>query len=178
MTKKRIAALAAILLFAATGAEAQTGEWGIKVSTDEWGDPDPGGEKIVWQKAQTEISIGGESEIVSAILGVPCLKSADDVGIAIFFASKKQPNLEEDRQADFFSLPAKIDGVKERVVGEMSHGVFWFESSAYMRGVNESLEILFAWGEDGQRQSLTWTMDGLREAFAEACGEELDAEEE
>lgn len=79
-----------------------------------------------------------------------------------------------------YKVPTKIDGIKTKL--DILHTIPG-SSTLYLRQprdlirAKESLEILFAWGTDGQRQSLTWTMDGLSEAFAEACGEELDAEE-
>ena len=56
---RTITALAAIVLFAATGAEAQTGEWEINKETDEWGDPDPNGDTYVHQRAEGSLTIRG-----------------------------------------------------------------------------------------------------------------------
>ena len=174
---RTIAALAAILLFAATGAEAQTGEWEIIEAKDEWGDPDPTGMTRFNQIAEASlITAGGESETVAAMLSIDCDPSGKGyVDIVLGISGSMRPNLEEDRPkvpykpADYFRLPAKIDGRKQKVVARGTETLFI--SSPI--GAKESLEILFAWGSDGQRQSLTWTMDGLHEAFAEACGKEL-----
>ncbi len=181
---RTIAALAAIVLFAVTGAEAQTGEWEIIGGTDEWGDPDPKSRSQINQIAETTlITAGGESETVAAMLSIHCDPSRKGyvaTVIVLGISGSMRPNLEEDRPkvpykpADYFRLFAKIDGIKQRVVARGTETLFI--SSPI--GAKESLEILFAWGEDGQRQSLTWSMEGLSEAFAEACGEELDAEGE
>ncbi len=183
MTKKHIAALAAIVLFAATGAEAQTGEWEIDYPKDEWGDPVPNGTAKFNQIAEASlISAGGESETVAAMLSffIDCDTKKGYVTIVLGISGSTRPNLEEDRPkvpykpADYFRLPAKVDGIKQKLVARGTETLFI--SSPI--GARESLEIVFAWGRDGQRQSLTWTMDGFSEAFAEACGEELDAAEE
>lgn len=97
-----------------------------------------------------------------------------------------------------FNLPAKIDGVKQtvRIGTDTGMGLYLpikidgVKQTAHIREeylfrrpaprwmeAKESLEILFAWGRDGHQQSLTWSMDGLLDAFWEACGEELVAEE-
>ena len=205
MTKKHIAALAAILLFAATGAEAQTagkwktrdaeafepsGVWEISWSTDEWGDPDPTGNNLVRQIERTMLTIGGRWKYVEAILVVICALGTDgEIGAGITFM-KGQPNLEEDLNVENYwdngfnkyKIPFKIDGTKGRVEmaysREIDHRVIAFVNKDDWIEAKESLEILFAWGRDGHRQSLTWSMAGLSEAFAEACGEELDAERE
>ncbi len=200
--KRSIATLAAIVLFAATGAEAQTGEWEIheteafepsgewKIiwSTDECGDRDPTGRHVVRQIERTMLTTGGRWKYVEAILGVPCASvTHGEIGAGITFM-KGLPNLEEDLEVENFwghglhkyKIPFKIDGTKGRVkMGSSNNyaGIIVFMNQDDWIEAKESLEILFAWGEDGQRQSLTWTMDGLSEAFAEACGEELDAEE-
>ena len=70
---RTIAALAAIVLFAATGAKAQTGKWGITEMTDKWGDPN--GINIVRQLARAKLTIGGGSETVYVAIMIPCDKA-------------------------------------------------------------------------------------------------------
>ena len=168
-------------------AEAQTGEWEIKEVTDQWGDPAE--EDRIFRFAEASLTTaGGESETVGATLHVDC-----DLSWRISFHPGR-PRLGVDLtrtiggtiKFDYYRVPSKIDGTKGHTTlwgpasGELGSGaVAFFDGNPdKITEVQESLEILFAWGSDGQRQSLTWTMDGLSEAFAEACGRELDAEEE
>ena len=163
-------------------AEAQTGEWEIEERTDEWGDPDPDGEGSISQMAKaTLITAGEENQTVYGMLVVNC-----NSNIAIGFIGSS-PKVGKDREylgngLYRHSAPTKVDGTKGRMTfNTMSGGSAWIisdQNTSKITEAQESLEILFAWGRDGHQQSLTWSMDGLSEAFAEACGEELDAEEE
>ena len=168
-----------------TEAEAQTGEWEIFYEKDEWGDPN--GDKIADQTAIATLAINGENEVVMATLFVRCLQSESLDAAINPHQSSRHPNLEKDesgqeRGKTSYSVPAKIDGNKTelafRYVGDIPDREIRFQNPERLIKAKESLEILFAWGRDGQRQSLTWSMDGLREVFPEACGEELEAEGE
>ena len=191
---RTIAALTIALLIS-TGTEAQTGEWEIMEETDEWGDPVPDGDATIVQFAKaTLITAGGKNEDVHAILAARCHHKSYRIIFPV-----RRPNLEADRWSEEqYSVPAKIDGIKgETILWQPRDDERWTSRGSRRRDesfifiwiaeprdgfgglfqVHESLEILFAWGRDEQRQSLTWSVDGLHEVFAEACGEELDAEE-
>ena len=161
------------------GAEVQTGEWEIIEATDEWGDPTPWRPNTVIQVAQAELTIGGESETVRVVLIFSCSEASEGpipVGFGLGLLGSRLPNLEADRQRYLGKIDGVIGLLEIIYQNENVHLVGERDSRAISEA-KESLEILFAWGEDGQRQSLTWTMDGLHEAFAEACGKELGAEE-
>ena len=183
MTRTIAALTIALLISAGTEAEAQTGEWEIRYPKDEWGDPN--GDKIAHQRATATLAINGGNEVVMASLFVICVQS-ESLDLAITTPqSSRHPNLEKDesgkaRGRPSYSVPAKIDGNKTELafgyVGDIRERQILFRSPERLIEAKESLEILFAWGSDGQRQSLAWSMDGLREVFPEVCGEEAEGE--
>ena len=191
MTRTIAALTIALLIGAGTEAEAQHNEWEINIPTDEWGYPDPDGVPSISHLAMTRLITagGGESKLVGGGISFAC---NDPTGL-IFFAGPISPNLEVDRVRsvgeghDEYRVPAKIDGTKGHIIIRSPPGFSLLDIFLPVPGkqrqvrqiteVQKSLEILFAWGRDGRRQSLTWSMDGMRETFAYACRRELEAEE-